>query len=231
MEKWRGWEGSWYLAVSEYLRFSPAEESGRYLIVIASMERTEAVPVRKFLIYLVFLFSLFHSLSLPHPLVESWRCRWGVFRHLWYKRKWAQWVKAGKRLFFHLVSLVFLINRAAAAYSTQATRSLTWAHPSAQSSTPTCPKWKIRHFPSNVQPNIIYTLFRKIETYLGRLDSPYVFKFHSSMNFIFPDFGQNYKPIDLLSAHCLHIFSAAVSVFALSRRSIFWPFSARPGTD
>lgn len=60
----RGWAGSWYLAVSEYLRFSPAEESGRYLIVIASMERTEAVPVRKFLIYLVFLFSLFHSLSL-----------------------------------------------------------------------------------------------------------------------------------------------------------------------
>lgn len=53
-----GWAGSWYLAVSEYLRFSPAEESGRYLIVIASMERTEAVPVRKFLIYLVFLFSL-----------------------------------------------------------------------------------------------------------------------------------------------------------------------------
>lgn len=33
-------------------------ESGRYLIVIASMERTEAGPVRKFLIYLVFLFSL-----------------------------------------------------------------------------------------------------------------------------------------------------------------------------
>lgn len=33
-------------------------ESGRYLIVIASMKRTEAGPVRKFLIYLVFLFSL-----------------------------------------------------------------------------------------------------------------------------------------------------------------------------
>lgn len=39
-------------------------ESGRYLIVIASMERTEAGPVRKFLIYLVFLFSL---LFLPSP--------------------------------------------------------------------------------------------------------------------------------------------------------------------
>lgn len=151
---------------------------------------------------------------------------------MWYKRKWAQGVKAEKRLFFRLVSLVFFLKRAAAAYSTQATRSLTWTHPSAQSSfTPTCPKWKIRHFPSNVQPNIIYTLFRKIETYLGRRDSPYVFKFHYSMNFIFPDFGQNYNPIDLLSAHCLHIFSAAVSVFALSRRSIFWPFRARPGAD
>jgi len=49
-------------------------ESGRYLIVIASMERTEAGPVRKFLIYLVFLFSL---LFLPSPTApfcgEGWR--------------------------------------------------------------------------------------------------------------------------------------------------------------
>lgn len=59
----RGERGYQYLAVSEYLRFSPAWKSGRYLIVIASMERTEAVPVRKFLIYLVFLCSLL----LPSP--------------------------------------------------------------------------------------------------------------------------------------------------------------------
>lgn len=43
------------LRVSQVLS---GRESGRYLIVIASMERTEAGPVRKFLIYLVFLFSL-----------------------------------------------------------------------------------------------------------------------------------------------------------------------------
>lgn len=43
-------------------------ESGRYLIVIASMERTEAGPVRKFLIYLVFLFSLLFLLPPAAPL-------------------------------------------------------------------------------------------------------------------------------------------------------------------
>ena len=61
-EKWRGGVsvlGS--LWVSQVLS---GRESGRYLIVIASMERTEAGPVRKFLIYLVFLFSL---LFLPSP--------------------------------------------------------------------------------------------------------------------------------------------------------------------
>lgn len=47
-------------------------ESGRYLIVIASMERTEAGPVRKFLIYLVFLFSLLFLLH-PPPLFARWR--------------------------------------------------------------------------------------------------------------------------------------------------------------
>lgn len=58
-------------------------ESGRYLIVIASMERTEAGPVRKFLIYLVFLFSL---LFLPSPPVcgveESERRCGGLVRTL-----------------------------------------------------------------------------------------------------------------------------------------------------
>lgn len=43
-------------------------ESGRYLIVIASMERTEAGPVRKFLIYLVFLFSLLFLFPTTAPL-------------------------------------------------------------------------------------------------------------------------------------------------------------------
>lgn len=49
-------------------------ESGRYLIVIASMERTEAGPVRKFLIYLVFLFSLLSSLSPPPLCGTHWGC-------------------------------------------------------------------------------------------------------------------------------------------------------------
>lgn len=44
-------------------------EGGRYLIVIASMGRTEAGPVRKFLIYLVFLFSLLFP-SLPFFVVH-----------------------------------------------------------------------------------------------------------------------------------------------------------------
>lgn len=63
-------------------------ESGRYLIVIASMERTEAGPVRKFLIYLVFLFSLLFLLPPAAPLCGvMWRkvrggararaCVWG----------------------------------------------------------------------------------------------------------------------------------------------------------
>lgn len=52
------------LRVSQVLS---GRESGRYLIVIASMERTEAGPVRKFLIYLVFLFSLLFLLH-PPPL-------------------------------------------------------------------------------------------------------------------------------------------------------------------
>lgn len=59
-------------------------KSGRYLIVIASMERTEAGPVRKFLIYLVFLFSLLSSLSLPPycGTLEA-RGRKGGFAALW----------------------------------------------------------------------------------------------------------------------------------------------------
>lgn len=67
------------LQVSQVLS---GRESGRYLIVIASMERTEAVPVRKFLIYLVFLFSPF-SLTLPPSLL--WGCEGGgvVFTALW----------------------------------------------------------------------------------------------------------------------------------------------------
>lgn len=46
-------------------------ESGRYLIVIASMERTEAGPVRKFLIYLVFLFSLLFLFPTTAPSLED----------------------------------------------------------------------------------------------------------------------------------------------------------------
>lgn len=74
MEGGENWRGGWLLCcggggvsvlgslwVSQVLS---GRESGRYLIVIASMERTEAGPVRKFLIYLVFLFSL---LFLPPP--------------------------------------------------------------------------------------------------------------------------------------------------------------------
>ena len=69
--RWVGVLGS--LWVSQVLS---GRESGRYLIVIASMERTEAVPVRKFLIYLVFLFSLFlpHSASISSRL---WGCELG----------------------------------------------------------------------------------------------------------------------------------------------------------
>ncbi len=40
-----------------------------------------------------------------------------------------------------------------------------------------------------------------------------------------PTLDKIITPIDLLSAHCLHILSAAVSVFALSRRSISDPLA------
>lgn len=59
--RWRDGGGGGGVSVLGSLRVSQVlsgRESGRYLIVIASMERTEAGPVRKFLIYLVFLFSL-----------------------------------------------------------------------------------------------------------------------------------------------------------------------------
>lgn len=61
-----GWEeGVLVLGSLRVSQVFSGRESGRYLIVIASMERTEAGPVRKFLIYLVFLFSLlFPSLHL-----------------------------------------------------------------------------------------------------------------------------------------------------------------------
>lgn len=67
---WGGVEGGGFLVlgslwVSQVLS---GRESGRYLIVIASMERTEAGPVRKFLIYLVFLFSLLFLFPQPLPL-------------------------------------------------------------------------------------------------------------------------------------------------------------------
>lgn len=58
MEKWEGgWGGVSVLGSLWVSQVLSDRESGRYLIVIASMERTEAGPVRKFLIYLVFLFS------------------------------------------------------------------------------------------------------------------------------------------------------------------------------
>lgn len=58
MEKWEGgWGGVSVLGSLWVSQVLSGRESGRYLIVIASMERTEAGPVRKFLIYLVFLFS------------------------------------------------------------------------------------------------------------------------------------------------------------------------------
>lgn len=72
-EKWRGGgEGGVSVLGSLWVsQVLSGRESGRYLIVIASMERTEAGPVRKFLIYLVFLFSL---LFLPSPtaLFAGW---------------------------------------------------------------------------------------------------------------------------------------------------------------
>lgn len=65
MHMWKmgrnGGEGALVLGSLWVSQVLSGRESGRYLIVIASMERTEAGPVRKFLIYLVFLFSLsFH---------------------------------------------------------------------------------------------------------------------------------------------------------------------------
>lgn len=76
MERWGGFGGGdsvlGSLWVSQVLS---GRESGRYLIVIASMERTEAGPVRKFLIYLVFLFSL---LFLPSPTASLCGVEWGV---------------------------------------------------------------------------------------------------------------------------------------------------------
>lgn len=72
----RGWRGGGdggvsvlgSLWVSQVLS---GRESGRYLIVIASMERTEAGPVRKFLIYLVFLFSLLFLLPPARPSLRG----------------------------------------------------------------------------------------------------------------------------------------------------------------
>lgn len=59
MEKWEGgWGGVSVLGSLWVSQVLSGRESGRYLIVIASMERTEAGPVRKFLIYLVFLLGL-----------------------------------------------------------------------------------------------------------------------------------------------------------------------------
>lgn len=65
------WEGGGAVLVLGSLWVSQVlsgRESGRYLIVIASMERTEAGPVRKFLIYLVFLFSLLFLFPTTAPL-------------------------------------------------------------------------------------------------------------------------------------------------------------------
>lgn len=82
-EDWRGGGVSVLgsLWVSQVLS---GRESGRYLIVIASMERTEAGPVRKFLIYLVFLFSLLFLLPSAAPLCgveeSEGRCAMGVER-------------------------------------------------------------------------------------------------------------------------------------------------------
>lgn len=80
-KKWRGGGVSVLgsLWVSQVLS---GRESGRYLIVIASMERTEAGPVRKFLIYLVFLFSL---LFLLPP------ARWRKVRGGWVAALCAHW--------------------------------------------------------------------------------------------------------------------------------------------
>lgn len=68
MEKWEGgWGGVSVLGSLWVSQVLSGRESGRYLIVIASMERTEAGPVRKFLIYLVFLFSSPFPLCTRHP--------------------------------------------------------------------------------------------------------------------------------------------------------------------
>lgn len=68
MEKWEGgWGGVLVLGSLWVSQVLSGRESGRYLIVIASMERTEAGPVRKFLIYLVFLFSSPFPLCTRHP--------------------------------------------------------------------------------------------------------------------------------------------------------------------
>ena len=64
-KRWEGGvRGSLVLGSLWVSQVFSGREGGRYLIVIASMERAEAGPVRKFLIYLVFLFSLLPSLPL-----------------------------------------------------------------------------------------------------------------------------------------------------------------------
>lgn len=78
MHMWKmgrnGWEGVSVLGSLWVSQVLSGRESGRYLIVIASMERTEAGPVRKFLIYLVFLFSLLLLLPPAAPLCGMmWR--------------------------------------------------------------------------------------------------------------------------------------------------------------
>lgn len=81
MEKWEGgWGGVSVLGSLWVSQVLFGRESGRYLIVIASMERTEAGPVRKFLIYFVFLFSSPFPLCTRHPpyptcLFAGWKLR------------------------------------------------------------------------------------------------------------------------------------------------------------
>lgn len=72
-EKWRNgrWGGVSVLGSLWVSQVLSGREGGRYLIVIASMERTEAGPVRKFLIYLVFLFSLLFPLSTRRPSLRG----------------------------------------------------------------------------------------------------------------------------------------------------------------
>lgn len=144
-------------------------ESGRYLIVIASMERTEAGPVRKFLIYLVFLFSL---LFLPSPTTpvcgveESERRCGGLVRTLGAngERGWDPWMtlKGGKTLCPPRPSLVSVPRHIISTH-----HHLHSAPHLTHSIYPHLSKMKNPSFSSNVQPNIIYTPFSKIESYLG----------------------------------------------------------------